>query len=92
MYKLISKKIECTNNSGLIIYITKKFRENIIKNIEDKCDYITICQKILDEFEKYLENNSKEKILLEIEEFQEIYNSEKNVKPQLLSINDINIK
>jgi len=91
MYKLISEKIGCANNSGLIIYITKKFRENIIKDIEDKCDYITICQKILDEFENYLKNNSKEKILLEIEEFQQIYISEKNVKPQLLSINDSNI-
>ena len=91
MYKLISEKLGCINNTGLIIYITKKFRENIIRDIEDKCDYITICNRILEEFDNYLKNNSKEKILLEIEEFQQKYISEKNVKPQLLSINDTNI-
>jgi tRNA threonylcarbamoyl adenosine modification protein (Sua5/YciO/YrdC/YwlC family) len=91
MYKLISEKIGCANNTGLIMYITKKFRENIIKEIEDKCDYMIICNRILDEFENYLKNNSKEKILLEIEEFQQKYIYEKNVKPQLLSINDTNI-
>lgn len=91
MYKLISEKIKHDINYGLILFITKKFKENIVREIEDKGDYKIICDRILDEFDNYFLNNSREKILLEIEKFQQIHISEKNVKPKILSINDTNL-
>ena len=50
MYKLISEKIKYDINYGLILFITKKFRENIVREIEDKGDYKIICERILDKF------------------------------------------
>jgi hypothetical protein len=78
MYKSISEKIKYDINYGLILFITKKFRENIINEVEDKEDNKIICDRILYEFNNYLLTNSREKILLEIEELQRIHKQKKS--------------